>query len=140
MNMEREVNEYFREITQSCYTKVENRLQKYGIVKAQAQLLLLIKENDGCTQKDLASFVGVKYSSMSERLDKLEKSEYIERVVDEDNLKYKRIYITKQGKLAAVQCKRILREIEETLFKGFNKKEKKQFEDYLNRMIENINE
>ncbi len=138
--MDREVNEYFREITQCCYAKVENRLQKYGIVKAQAQLLLLIKENDGCTQKDLATLVGIKYSSMSERLDKLEKSNYIERTIDEDNLKYKRIYITKEGKLAAVQCKRILREIDEKLFKGFNRKDKKQFEDYLNRMIENIND
>ena len=85
------MNEYFREITQGCYSKIEGRLQKYGIVKAQAQLLLLIKENDGCTQKDLASFVGVKYSSMSERLDKLEKNGYIERAIDEDNLKFKRV-------------------------------------------------
>lgn len=137
--MEREMSEYFREITQGCYTKIESRLQKYGIVKAQAQLLLLIKENDGCTQKDLASFVGIKYSSMSERLDKLEKNNYIERVADEENLKFKRIYITKEGKLAAVQCRRILREIEETLFKGFTKKDKKQFEDYLSRMSNNLN-
>ncbi|MBO5179069.1 MAG: MarR family transcriptional regulator [Clostridia bacterium] len=137
--MERELNEYFREITQGCYSKIEGRLQKYGIVKAQAQLLLLIKENDGCTQKDLASFVGVKYSSMSERLDKLEKNGYIERAVDEDNLKYKRVYITKEGKLAAVQCKRILREIEDVLFKGFTKKDRSQFEEYLNRMITNLN-
>ena len=42
--MERELNEYFREITQGCYSKIEGRLQKYGIVKAQAQLLLLIKK------------------------------------------------------------------------------------------------
>lgn len=137
--MERELNEYFREITQGCYSKIEGRLQKYGIVKAQAQLLLLIKENDGCTQKDLASFVGVKYSSMSERLDKLEKNGYIERAVDEDNLKYKRVYITKEGKLAAVQCKRILREIEDILFKGFTKKDRAQFEEYLNKMINNLN-
>ena len=137
--MERELNEYFREITQGCYAKVENRLQKYGIVKAQAQLLLLIKENSGCTQKDLAAFLGIKYSSMSERLDKLEKNNYIERVVDEDNLKFKRIHITKEGKLAAVQCKRILREIEDALFKGFTKKDKKQFEEYLNKMISNLN-
>lgn len=137
--MERELNEYFREITQGCYTKIEGRLQKYGIVKAQAQLLLLIKENDGCTQKDLASLVGVKYSSMSERLDKLERNGYIERAIDEDNLKFKRVYITKEGKLAAVQCKRILREIEDILFKGFTKKDKSQFEEYLNKMINNLN-
>ena len=137
--MDRELNEYFREITQGFYTKVENRLQKYGIVKAQAQLLLLIKENDGCTQKDLATFLGIRYSSMSERLDKLEKSNYIERITDDENLKFKRIYITKEGKLAAVQCKRILREIEDVMFKGFAKKDKKQFEDYLNKIISNLN-
>ena len=137
--MNRELNEYFREITQGCYAKVEEKLDKYGIVKAQAQLLLLIKDNDGCTQKDLANYVGVKYSSMSERIDKLEKNGYIERATDEDNLKYKRIFITKEGKTAAVQCRRILNDIEETLYKGFTKKDKAQLEDYLNKMIANIN-
>lgn len=130
--------EYLREITQACYSKIEGRLAKYELVKGQAHLLTLIRDNDGCTQKDLANAVGVRYSSMSERLNKLERNGYIFRESDSDNLKYKRIFITPEGKTAVVQCRRILREWDEVLYNGFTKKDIKQLEDYLERMVDNV--
>ena len=135
--MEKDINDYFREITQNIYTQVEERLAKYGLVKGQAQLLLIIRDNEDCTQKDLANYFNVKYSSMSERLNKLENLGYIERVQDGDNLKYKRITITSEGKTAAVQCRRILNDIESKLFKGLSEKEVSQFEKMLMKVVEN---
>ena len=136
--MEKEIEEYFREISLSMYEKIEERLSRYGLVKGQARLLLLIRDNDGCSQKELAQIVGIKYSSMSERLNKLERSKYIERVADEDNLKFNRIFITPEGKTAATQCRRILREVDEHMFKGISKKDKVQFETCLNKIIKNL--
>ena len=136
--MEREIEEYFREISTAMYNRLEERLVKYELVKGQARLLLLIKDNNGCTQKELANFVGVRYSSMSERLNKLERNGYIERVTDEDNSKYKRIFITQSGKTAVIQCRKILKELDEQMFKGMTKKDKVQFEDYLNKIIRNL--
>lgn len=130
--------DYLREIMQGCYSKIEGRLAKYELVKGQAHLLTLIRDNDGCTQKDLANAVGVRYSSMSERLNKLEKNGYIYRETDGENLKFKRIYITPNGKTAVVQCRRILRELDEALYKGFTKKDKKQLENYFEKMVKNI--
>ena len=135
--MERELNDYFREITQKFYNEVERRLAKYGLVKGQAQLLLIIRDNEGCTQKDLASYFNVKYSSISERINKLEKIGYINRVHEDGNFKNNRLYITSSGKQAAVQCRRILGDIESKLFKGFTKKEKNSFEQMLIRILEN---
>ena len=135
--MEKDINDYFREITQNISTQVAKRLAKYRLVKGQAQLLLIIRDNEECTQKDLANYFNVKYSSMSERLNKLEALGYIERVQDGDNLKYKRINITSEGKAAAVQCRRILKDIESNLFAGFSDKEVAQFEKLLIRVVEN---
>ena len=135
--MEKDINDYFREITQNIYTQVEERLAKYGLVKGQAQLLLIIRDNEDCTQKDLANYFNVKYSSMSERLNKLENLGYIERVQDDDNLKYKRIAITSEGKTAAVQCRRILNDIENKLFDGVSAKDVAVFEKTLKRIVEN---
>lgn len=135
--MEKDINDYFREITQNIYTQVEERLAKYGLVKGQAQLLLIIRDNEECTQKDLANYFNVKYSSMSERLNKLENLGYIVRVSDDDNLKYKRIAITSEGKAAAVQCRRILKDIDEKLYAGLSAKEISQLEKTLIKMIEN---
>jgi len=136
--MEKELTEYLRSITQAFYSRVEERLEKYGLVKGQAHLLVVIRDNDGCTQKELAEIIGVRYSSMSERLNKLEALQYIERSVDENNSKYKRIFVTSAGKMAAVQCRRIQKEFTETMYKGFTKKDVKQLETYLEKICNNI--
>jgi DNA-binding MarR family transcriptional regulator len=137
--MEREVNDYFREITQGMYAKTEEKLEKYGLVKGQSQLLHLIKENDGSTQKDLANYFNIKYSSMSQRINKLEALGYIKRVHEDGNFKNNRIYITKEGKLAATQCKRINNDIEKKMYKGISKKDIQIFENVLIKMTDNIN-
>jgi DNA-binding MarR family transcriptional regulator len=129
---------YLRNIIQAEYHKVDKRLEKYNLVKGQASLLSLIKKNDGATQNELADLLNVRYSSMSERLYKLEIMGYIRKAVAEENQKYKRIFITTEGKKAVIQCNRILNEFEESLYKGFTKKELKQLEDSLEKIMKNI--
>ena len=108
------------------------------MVKGQADLLLLIKDNDGITQNELASIIGIKGSSMSVRLNKLERLGYIIREIDEENLKRKRVYITVEGKKVSVQCRRILNEFNAILYKFFSKKEIKQLENSFEKILRNI--
>ena len=129
---------YLKEITQAEYHRVDKKLEKYNIVKGQATLLSIIKENNGATQNELASILNVKYSSMSERLNKLESLGYIEKGVDENNQKYKRVYITSLGRKAVTQANKTLNEFDEKLYKGFTKKDRKQLEEYLEKMLINI--
>ncbi len=129
---------YLKEITQAEYHRVDKKLEKYNLVKGQATLLSIIKENNGATQNELASILNVKYSSMSERLNKLESLGYIEKGVDENNQKYKRVYITSLGRKAVTQANKTLNEFDEKLYKGFTKKDRKQLEEYLEKMLINI--
>lgn len=138
--MERELSEYLRLITQASYNNVEERLVKYGLVKGQASLLVMIRDNNGSTQKELSEMMGVKYSSMSERLNKLEDMGYIERNIDDTNSKFKRIFITSNGRIAATQCRKIQNEFNAILYKGFTKKDIKQLENYMQRLSKNIEE
>ena len=68
----------------------------------------------------------------------IKKFELIERYVDETNSKYKRICITSNGKSAATQCRRIQNDFNSTLYNGFSKKDLKQFEGYLEAVMQNI--
>lgn len=133
-----DLEEILRTIVQRKYHILEMRLEKYGLVKGQADLLLLIKDNDGITQNELASIIGIKDSSMSVRLNKLEKSGYIVREIDEDNLKRKNVYVTEEGRKVSIQCRKILKELDLIIFKGFTKKEKAQLEESLEKIIKNI--
>lgn len=128
----------FKTIIQAEYHKVDKKLEKYNLVKGQASLLTAIKQNDGATQSELAELFGLTNPTMGERINKLEVLGYIIRIVDENNLRCKRVYITPEGKKAAIQCNKILNEFDESLFKGVTKKEQKQLEDILLKMIKNI--
>lgn len=129
---------YFKNITQAEYHNVYRRLEKYNLVNGQANLLTIIKDNNGLTQNELASILNVKGSSMSERINKLEALGYIFRMVDDENLRCKRIYITSEGKKAAIQCNRILNDFDEIMFSGFSKKDKKILEGYLEKIMRNL--
>ena len=133
-----EIEEALRKIVQRKYHMLEMKLEKYGLVKGQAELLLLIKDNDGITQNELAELIGIKDSSMSVRLYKLERSGYIIREIDETNLKKKRVYVTVEGKKVSTQCRRFLREVEEKMYSNFSIKERNQFEKSLERMLKNL--
>jgi len=135
--MDRDINDYFREITQNIYQLLDKKLEKYGVVKGQAQLLLIIRDNEGCTQKDLANYFNVKYSSMSERISKLENAGFIKRIHEDGNFKNNRIYITREGKTISTQCRKILADFDKKLFAGFSKKEIAQFESMLLKLLEN---
>ena len=69
-----EIEDVLRMIVQRKYHVLEMRLSKYELVKGQAELLLLIRDNDGITQNELATIIGIKESSMSVRLNKLERN------------------------------------------------------------------
>ena len=132
------INTCFKSIIQAEYHKVYKRLEKYSLVNGQAYLLSIIKDNDGATQNELALMLGVRGSSMSERINKLEALGYIVRITDEENLRRKKIYITQEGKKAAIQANRIIKEFDETMFYGFSKKEIKDFEKYIKRIMINL--
>lgn len=129
---------YLKEITQAEYHRVDKKLEKYNLVKGQATLLSIIRDNNGATQNELAHILNVKYPSMSERLNKLEALGYIEKGIDEDNQRYKRVYITPSGRKAVTQANKMLNEFDEKIYKGFTKKDKKQLEEYLEKMLFNI--
>ena len=134
-----EIEEILRKIIQRKYHILEIKLEKYGLVKGQADLLLLIKDNDGITQIDLAEIIGIKDSSMSVRLCKLEQSGYIVREIDENNLKKKRVYVTVEGKKVSTQCRRFIREFEDKMYDGFSMRERNQFEKSIEKMMNNLN-
>ena len=72
-----DIEEIMRTITQRKYHILEMKLNKYDLVKGQADLLLLIRDNDGVTQNELAQMLGIKDSTISVRLSTLEKRNYI---------------------------------------------------------------
>ena len=94
-----------------------------GYYREQSRLLLLIAENDGVIQRDLAEEMDVRPSSMTEMLTKMEQLGLILRTQDEKDQRVMHIFLTEQGKAAAAESKSWNERLTDTLFEGLTEEE-----------------
>jgi DNA-binding MarR family transcriptional regulator len=91
-------------------------LQRQKIHRGQTHLLLLISQNNGARQKDLAEQMDVRPSSMTEMLIKMEQAGLITRKQDEHDQRIMRIFLTEAGEKAAEQSTITTLDLTTTLF------------------------
>ncbi|QAT50223.1 MarR family transcriptional regulator [Caproiciproducens sp. NJN-50] len=94
-----------------------------GYYREQSRLLLLIAENDGVIQRDLAEEMDVRPSSMTEMLAKMEQLGLVERKQDEKDQRVMHIFLTEQGKSAVKESQDATRKMTDTLFGGLSGEE-----------------
>lgn len=101
-------------------------------------VLRYVLENDGCTQTDLASFLRVTPASVALSTKRMQKAGYLEKEVDEYNLRRNKLHVTPLGKKLASDCMDAFLALDNEAFKGFSEDELKAFADYLDRVAVNM--
>lgn len=99
-----------------------------GYYREQSRLLLLIAENDGVIQRDLAEEMDVRPSSMTEMLGKMEQLGLVYRKQDEGDQRVMHIFLTEQGRTIAEESKKANAKLTDALFQGLT-------EDEINEML-----
>jgi Transcriptional regulators len=94
-----------------------------GYYREQSRLLLLIAENDGVIQRDLAIEMDVRPSSMTEMLAKMEQLGLVRREQDEKDQRVMHIFLTEQGKNTAEASRKANDQLTEKLFAGLTPEE-----------------
>lgn len=100
--------------------------REFGLHRGQAHLLLLVLQNDGASQRDLAEQLDVRPSSMTEMLTKLEQGNLIARKQDDKDQRVMRIYLTEPGKEAAEKMAQNKDAYAESFFQALNEDEQEQ--------------
>jgi Transcriptional regulators len=100
--------------------------REVGLHRGQAHLLLLVLQNDGASQRDLAEQLDVRPSSMTEMLTKLEQGNLIARKQDDQDQRVMRIYLTEPGKEAAEKMAQNKDAYAESFFHALNEDEQEQ--------------
>lgn len=99
---------------------------KGGVYHGQANLLLLILQNDGASQRDLAEQMDVRPSSMTEMLAKLEQNNLLVRKQDDKDQRVVRVYLTEEGKAAAAKITESKDAFAESFFSALTEEEQEQ--------------
>lgn len=111
---------------------------EYKLYFGQMPVLNYIAYNSGCTQVEIANWMQVSPASVALSTKRLQKSGYIVKEVDPDNLRCKRLYLTEEGKRIRELAFERLGQLDSKMFEGFTDDEIVQLSGYLDRMTMNL--
>ena len=105
---------------------------------AQGKLLYVLWEQDGISAVELAKKAGLKPTTLTTMLDRMEKADLLKRVPHETDRRTIRLILTEKGKELQHRSEYLSGRMTENYYKGFTEKEVEQFEGYLVRVLSNL--
>ncbi len=128
----------FSEIIRSVHLCSYQQMDHVKLYPGQPKLLAVIYDHEGLTQKELADKNCVKPASITGMLNKLEANGYVYRVPDEADRRNLRVYLTPEGRDAALLGKRFLIGLAEKMFTDFTEEEIKSFIELTHKIKSNL--
>jgi len=112
-----------------------------GLTEGQPKILYILLTKDGVVQKDLAEICGIRQSTLTVLLSKLEEQGYIYKEICyvSGRKRAYEIYLTAQGREMAENLNEVVEDLESKSFAGFSEKEKVALLEMLARVEENLN-
>lgn len=120
--------------------KFAKALSDYNIGWGHFAILMILDEKEGRSQDELALSRGFDKTMIAHSVKKLEELGLLYRVVDEQDKRIRRLYLTEYGKNVCPELRKIGFEINDSLTKNFSKTDKKNFMEYLRRLALNTSE
>ncbi len=115
------------------------RLEEIGLNLSEAILLSYVQESGPLMQADLARHIGVGRAAMGSSIDSLERRGWVERRPMPTDRRVWLIAVTPSGELVAGQIAKIDERLRGELRDGISRKERRELNNLLNRLRENVN-
>lgn len=131
-NANERLTDSFRRVS-ALMRRDRHREMKGNAPTTQNRVLTILSLNDGINQRQLSYILGIRPQSSGELIAKMEMSDLVVRVRDENDNRAHLIYLTEQGKAKAKELKS---SFTSTIFDCLNDEEKLVMQSYLDRIIE----
>ena len=113
-------------------------LEEIGLAPGQDIVLLLLADQEGLTQNEIAARSCVRAASMTNTLQRMEKSRLIVRRSDPDDQRISRVYLTDAGEKKLQEVFVLRQKLERINFEGFSAREQETFWKLIQRMNQNL--
>lgn len=115
-------------------------LKAYDIASGEYPILIVLNRQDGITQDEIASELGIDKSAITRVVKSLLEKGFIERKKDLEDLRCNRIYLTEKGRESWEPIQKGREEWEAIMSKNLKKEETEEVIRILSQMVENIEE
>lgn len=105
----------------------------------QGRILYILWQEDSIPIKALSKKTSLALTTLTSMLDRMETSELINRTFSKTDRRQVLIILTEKAKKLQKKYHKVSSEMNEIYYKGFNDDEILQFENYLSRILNNLN-
>ena len=109
-----------------------------GIKAGHPKVLRTLEEHDGCIQVEISRYCGIKPATTVSLLNVMEKDGLIERHTLPEDRRAIRVTLTEKRREQLAGLDEMDAVLSEALLEGFTEEETAAFQDYLERMKQNI--
>lgn len=132
---------YVNKIKQLNTRLLNRELVKNGITlynAEQAKILHVLWRKDGISSKEISKEIGLSLNTLTAMLARMENMNLVKKKISEKDKRKTIIELTDFAKKLEEQYKKMVNEIVSKVFEGFSETEINKFEEYLERVINNI--
>ena len=129
--LDRQTHRYHR----CCHQRAVGRL---GLHYGQPLMLMILLEEQPLYQKELAHRMNVSPASVTVSVRRMEKSGWITKVANAEDMRYTEIRLTEKGMAIARSCQQEKERIERQKYIDFTPEEREQLADFYRRMSHNL--
>lgn len=122
----------------AAYKDFEENARQFGQAPRYYGLLGLIEANPGLSQTQLAGYLHLVRASIVPILDKLSADGLVERRLDPNDKRVRRLWLTPNGRKLMAKLSLAAQQHEMRMFAGFSKKEKQTLLQLLRRADANL--
>lgn len=126
------------QVAKANHQQIHKRLHNLEVHRGQPPLIQLLWKEDGRTQKELSESLHLSSATMAKMVKRMEKSGFIVKKQDSQDLRKSRVYLTTKGKQIKEELDRIQNEIEEKATTGFTTEEKLLLRRFLIQIRDNL--
>lgn len=117
---------------------IENGLNEF--TGEQGKIFYFLWKDDGVPSTEIARKTGLAVNTLTNMLDKMEKSGLIYRKESEKDKRKKLVFLTKEGKRLESKSNYANERMNEIFYRGFSGEEIELFEKQLKRIIDNLDD
>ena len=107
---------------------------------SQGRILYVLWQQDGIPISELSRETGLAMTTLTSMLDRMEASGLVRRDRGDTDRRKILIFLTERAKALKDDYDEVTKEIGDIYYKGFSEQEIRQFEAYLRRVLENLEE
>ena len=137
-NYERQMECWLRNTVRVMNNLYDKKFNKYNLTGAQVSILSILWKRDGVTQKEFNEQLNLRAPSVSGLVDILCDKGLIIRKQDPEDARFKRIFLTEEGKKLKNNSMEVIKETQDEILKGFSEEEKVIFVSWMKRLNQNL--